>query len=410
MCGRKDLLACFALIGCADPEAVPAESCGSAPAADAVVRAADDPRPELRALFHEQPFGSCLLRVSDHVAHAHAEVVHSGPRQQAFNADGSLVLLRSRQVMSSGDSSIFTEVPAAETAWVWHPQNPMWLYALRGTALLRFDLASGAEQLVREFAEYRSLVTSFGLPEPARPEAEMALVGMTATGGCQVLSVAAETGSTKAIVNCQEDSVGRGRVPRWAALTPNADAMVVDWGESGSDRYRGVELFDEGGGFKRQLASNVAAADVALDGDDTAWLVYTRYGEQSGIDAVSLDRASEAVQLLALQAHQNATISCRALGTSSCVVSTHGTDPSGPHPLDEEVFRLALSSRSAAPEVDRLAHHRSRPEFVSSTAANCTVAEQAVLPRASQSRDGRQVLFGSNWGQHCYGELYWVSR
>jgi len=399
-------------MACGGPAVIEPAACGESPAFDTVTIPDGAARPELREERRETAFGSCLVRVSDHLAHAHSEVVHTGARHQAWNASASLVLLRSRQVMRSEDSSILRELPAASTPWVWHPSEANQLFALRGSTLVRYDLATDVEAPVLGFPQFGSLVTSFGLAEPAQTGAELAVVGMTESGGCEVLAVSPEQASAQSIVRCPEDALGRGRVPRYASITPKADGCVVEWGVAGHGRFEGIELYDLQGRFLSQLSATADAADVALDEASDQWLVYASYdrGLPGIFGAKLVLGVPAAVRLIEIEQHQSTRISCRALGTSSCIVSTHGSDPAGPHALDDEVFRVSLESRAEAPEVDRLAHHRSRPDFVSTGVMGCAVAEQAVLPEASPSRDGSRVVFGSSWGDHCYGELYWVNR
>jgi len=111
--------------------------------------------------------------------------------------------------------------------------------------------------------------------------------------------------------------------------------------------------------------------------------------------------------LLAFGRFQPVVVSCKASHSDWCVVSTGDAEDGAV--LANEVLLVSLTSSEAAPELRRVAHHRSRPAFVTEQSREaCPIAPDAVRAEASSNDDGSRVFFSSNWGEHCFGELYLV--
>jgi hypothetical protein len=172
-------------------------------------------------------------------------------------------------------------------------------------------------------------------------------------------------------------------------LTPDGN-VLVSWNAPGTGRYQGVELYDREMRFLRQVTRANGHMDVtrAPNGDEV--LVWLNASDpqplcENGVVEVRLADASQRC-LLQLDWRLAAHVSCPD-GDGSCVIGTDLAEDPKPDetwPLYAgELLRLPLDG--APPQ--RLAHHRSR---------KCN--EYNYTPRATVSRDGRRLLFSSNFG------------
>jgi hypothetical protein len=177
----------------------------------------------------------------------------------------------------------------------------------------------------------------------------------------------------------------------WDALylTPDGN-VLVSWLERGRGRYRGVELYDREMRFRRQVTRANGHMDVTRAPDGHEVLVWLNAADpeplcENGVIEVRLADAAQRC-LLQLDWRLAAHVSCPD-EDGACVVGTDFPDdaePGAAWPLYAgELLRLPLDG--APPE--RIAHHRSRP-----------FNDYNYTPRASISRDGRRLLFSSNFG------------
>ncbi len=402
----------LALAGCGrvDEGAATTAHCGSPVASpDAMIPEVVRPRPA-RGFLHEDPaLGGCLSRVSDHEALGD-EAAQAAPGRQAFDPSGTRVLLASGAVLDTERFAPVAELPHAPG--VWAPDAPGTAYFVDASSLVAFDVDSGSQHEVASFPEYSKLDTSAGLRNPSAHGRSIALVGARAADGVYEIFVWDFAKREKsAVVVGPVDAVLRATAPRWAAVSPSGRWVVVGWPDAGSAYEHGVEVYAADMSFHAHRSDSTLAADLAMDDDGVEWLVDVRSGG-SGLSLVksALDDG-RTTSLLALDWFENARIACRAVHTDACAVSTQGDLGGSWHPFQDEIFTVALGSRADAPVVERLLHHESAPEFVAAQPEeSCGLSPEAVLPNPVLARDGRQVLFTSNWNAHCFGELYLAVR
>jgi hypothetical protein len=120
------------------------------------------PEPEPRMPFRDPEFGTCIVRVTDRSK----DILNPGDpssglkneyaRVQSFNADGSLVLIRSIEafwyVYAVHSFVPLGEIPAVDEPR-WDAEDPNLLYYTDGTTLMSYDLRAGRTEMIRDFAD-----------------------------------------------------------------------------------------------------------------------------------------------------------------------------------------------------------------------------------------------------------------
>lgn len=393
-------------------------SCGPGIRDASAVVQGNMPRPAFGQQVHSAGYGVCLTRLTDHVAHANAQAVHVGAGHQAFNADETLLMLRDGHVVRADDGAAVARLPQADGVWLWSSVTPQVAHAVRGHQLLAYDLVRAEARTLRDFAgSYARLLAETALGEPSTEGAQLMLGAQLdqAAGAAKVmLRVSLADGQVLSATPVEPDEVGRFLSPRWLQVLPDGRGFLAGWPRANAgQRFAGVELFDEAGRFVRQVDAQDSGGAVARDATGAQWFVHVLSDAASGHRLVKtpLTTASGALSfaapqpLLWLNLAHSAQVSCLSWGHDHCVMAINAEDESVP--LDGEIVRVSLASRPEAPVVERLVKHHSAPEgvFVHSL-ERCPLAPAVVLPHPTLDRSGGRVLFASNWGEHCFAELY----
>lgn len=177
--------------------------------------------------------------------------------------------------------------------------------------------------------------------------------------------------------------------PDWTAPSPLGRYLVVQWRRDGTARCSGLETFDiRTGAFTGRVYDGHQHSDLGVLPDGTEFLMVFEFFHPSGNLSIGLRRlpgtatVSQPEYLLVLPwAAGGDHISCRG-PRGLCVVSGSGQTDGVWYPFEDEIYILRTDG-----SVSRLAHHRS---------TRCGYWSQ---PRASVSRDGRYVIFASDWGR-----------
>ena len=374
-------------------------------------------RPLLGVQHNEPAFGPCVQRVSDHQGHNEVMAVHVGARAQAFNADGSAVLLRKGQVLRLSDRKLVGQMPAADTGWVWSNDVATLAFAMKGNQIVSFDFQSNVQTAVQTFARYERLLSESGLWLPSS-EGTWALGGQLSPHNGQAPAKELFLWNPKNVssfsaLQVAADSVGHVPSPRWLQTRPDGQGFVVAWASTGLNKaFAGIELYDQQGVRVRQLRPAFEICDLALDEKRSAWIVCAQPPAQDestlAVTKHSLaDTFAPPQILLRVSVEHNVELSCVARGTSTCALSAVGATQN--MPLSGEIAVFSLNSRAESPQLWRLAHHNSSTAAITThTEQVCPLEASSVLPHATLDRRGKRVLFGSNWVSNCFAELYLI--
>lgn len=347
--------------------------------------------PAQGATYTDPVFGTAIRRLSDALGSPNnadggnlTYVMDEYSTMSAFNRDRSLFLLQHDSYFGlyDGQGSYMGDLP-----WAIHASSePRWsreqtyvLYFVNGNQLKRYDAQTGGISVVRTFSEY-GRITGNGESDIAFDGDRVVLAG----DGRYVFVYDIESGTKGPAL----DTAGRGFDSLY--LTP-AGNVTITWYQAGTSRYTGIELFDRNMVFQRQLTRAGGHMDVTRDTDGSEVLVWASSADPAPLcdNGVVKVRLSDARQtcLTELDWSLGIHVSCPD-ADGACIVSTYAPadpSPSGNWPAyTNEVFQVNLDGS----EVRRLAHHRSRP-----------YNGYNYMARATVSRDGRRVVYSSNFGR-----------
>ena len=380
----------------------------------------DLPEPSPRVPFRDSVFGSCLVRVTDRTADLAPDDPSAGlkneySRVQSFNADGSLILVRSIEANWYLYDAVTLQPLGQLPLGVeprWDAVNPDLLYYSEETRLMSYSVGSREQNLVRDFAmdfPGQSLAAVWMRYEGS-PSLDSRYWGFMAqdqdwlTAALLVYDrvadrvIATRDMRTMSAIEREIDSV---------TISPRGDYYLAyhdnycEPGQLGDDAHPcGLMVYDRYLANGRSLLRVVGHSDLALDAQGREVLVY----QDIDTDHISvLDLASGTVTPLWPIDFSHTPIGLHFSGNASrgdhlgwALVSTY----SGGHPtdytwMDDQIFAVELKPGG---RVVRLAHTHS---LVDEDQEHDYWAE----PHASVNPDFTRIVFTSNWGRSGTGEV-----
>ena len=358
--------------------------------------------------FEDPAFGTSLRRVSATTVGGGFETqVYS--QLQAFSSDNAYLLLDGSNgivVRRLDDLGLVEGLDTSEwNAARWHPTE--------GHVVAHFD--TNADTVVRvQFTDLDALVTTTKFTFPGQYQyirispswEEMSedgrwLAGMlTRDDGVSVIfAVDVENsvlGAELAIPDfyasaCEPDPTYGEVEPDWVGVSPLGRYLVVQWARDGTIRCSGLETFDlVTGNFVGRVYDGHQHGDLGIDSDGvteffmTVELFSPADNNRPAIAIRELPGTATVSQPVYLQVMDWADvfhISCRG-PNGVCLVSWGRLGEANDFPLEDELFLQYTDG-----PLRRLVHPRS---------SKCGYW---VQPRATISRDGRYVVFASDWGQ-----------
>jgi hypothetical protein len=342
--------------------------------------------------YSDPVFGTSIKRLTDAVATPNSTgdanfltwAMNEYSTVVAFNSDNTRFLLQHDSYFGlyDGSGNFLRDLPfeihaSAQPRWSRSSTNV--LYFLNGNRVKSYNVSTDATSTVHTFSEYGSI--------SGHGESDISFAGnkLVLAGDSTAVFVYDIDKNQKSAVF---STAGKGT---WDGihLTPDGNVLLA-WHASGTGRYRGVEMFSGNMAFLRQISPVIGHMDVTRDTTGAEVLVMANANDltpicDNGVVKVRLADAHETC-LLSLDWSQALHVSCPD-GNGSCIVSTYS--PGDPNPnqswpaYTDEILRVPLDAST----VRRLAHHRSRP-----------MNDYNWNPRASVSRDGKRVLWASNFG------------
>jgi len=375
--------------------------------------------PAARAPFRDPVFGTCLVRVTDRTTDLSPDDASAGlkneySRVQSFNADGSRILVLGLEatwyLYDAHTLQPLGQLPfGGPVAPRWDASNPDLLYFSEGTSLMAYNVQTGEQTLVHDFAADftgQSLAAVWTRYEGS-PSLDGRYWGLMAED--QDWLTAAFL-----IYDQQTDQVIATRDMHSASeLDREIDSVTIsplgnyflaffddycEPGQLGSDADPcGLMVYDRDLKNGRGLLRIAGHSDLALDAEGREVMVY----QDIDTDNISmLDLATGAVTpLWPIDFSHTSTglhFSGRAFRQPGwALVSTHDGDPAAYTWMDDQVFAMELKPGG---RVVRLAHTHS---LVDESQEHDYWAE----PHASASPDFTRVLFTTNWGRSGTAEV-----
>ncbi len=363
--------------------------------------------------FNDPVFDVTLNRVSDANASGGYET-HIYNQLQAFSSDNAYLLITGSEGYVVRRMSDFSQVAGLDASgWNaprWHPGQPH--------VIVHFD--SNADTVLRlQFTGVDTLTTTDVYIFPSRYQYirgsqsfdEISDEGRWLAGlaTCDdrvavVFSLDIQNGVLGAELpipdfyagDCQPDPTWGEVEPDWIGVSKLGAYLVVQWKRDGEARCSGLESFDiRTGDFIGRVTDHHNHGDLGVDSDGVTEFFMTHETsspQDNNRPAISMRllpggaTSSPPVYLQAIDWADEDHISCQG-PNGVCLVSWGSLGESYDTPFENELF---LQYTDGA--VMRLAHHRS---------SKCGYW---VQPRASISRDGRYVVFASDWAEETGAE------
>lgn len=396
------LAACDGELGGAAPEPT-APRC-STPLTDVTVpmSVAALGRPSLR-VSQRDGLGGCVERRTDGVQVGAATL--PSPGVQPLDAGETALLTADARVLDASTGAVLLRLDQA-ASWRWDPLAARTLWGVTERALLRRAL-DGEPQTVLTADGLRRFLPLESGRDLAFDGSSLAILGEREDGGYELWWVRVD-GTVLSRVRTPTDSVGRGLRPSWVAVSGSGAQLVVQWPVDGAAPFHGVESFDESGVSTGLVSTGHGAGDLALGADGTDYYVVhdrtalVRWGVPAGYSRWLTGEEGARVELASLGVAHSTQLSCRSARAGWCATLSFAPAGSeGSEPLANELFLVSLDSRTAAPRLERLLHHRS------DELRRCADGE---APRAASSPGGDAVWLSTNWGSGCGSDLYRIAR
>ena len=373
----------------------------------------DMPEPEARVPFRDPVFGTCVVRVTDRASDLSPDDTSAGlkneySRVQSFNADGSRILVlgiaATWYLYDAHTLQPLGQLPfGGPVDPRWDANNPDLLYYSEDTRLMAYNVGSGEQRLVHDFAADfpgQSLAAVWTKYEGS-PSADGRYWGFMAEDQDWVTVAFL-------VYDLQQDEVVTKRDVRGvpgvdaidnAYISPLGNYFIADFsdyycepGQLGTDeRPCGYMVYDRDLNNGRGLLRISGHMDLALDAQGREVAVF----QDIDTDNISmLDLASgDVTPLWPIDfSHESIGlhVSGRAFGRPGwALVSTHDGNPASSTWMDDQVFAMELKPGG---RIVRLAHTHS---VVDESQEHDYWAE----PHASVNQDFTRVLFTTNWGR-----------
>lgn len=373
-----------------------------------VIQAPDLAEPAPRQPFLDPVFGSCVVRVTDREHDLLGDDTSQGlkneySRVQSFNADGSLLVVRSIEaywyLYDARSLQRLGELPVSSEPR-WDASDPHLLYHIDETRLMAYHLEAGRQEIVHDFAvdfPAETLSAAWTRYEGS-PSIDSRYWG---------LMVQDEDWETIALVVYDRQAdllVGKRLLPDSPAIdsvtiSPLGNYLLVyhddycEHGQLGTLAHPcGLMVYNRELTEARGLLRIVGHSDTALDAGGQEVLVY----QDIDTDQIAmLDLDSGEVTPLAGIDFSHSAIGLHFSGRAWqkpgwALVSTYnGSHPQSRTWMDDVVFAIELKPD---PRIIRLAHTRSRYNEEMEK-------DYWAEPHASVSPDFSRVVFTSNWGR-----------
>jgi hypothetical protein len=357
-------------------------------------------------------FGTSVTRLTDSVNSGNLGIVPQYSKRQAWNANDSLIMLL------NGDDGYFSLYDGTTGAFLrplddpaiggedvfWHPlQKNIIIYAA-DSILCSYDLATSEVTELHVFEGY-TWINTRGEGNLSNDGHYYAFVGQDynyATGEVIFQDIIVYDLFQDQVVSTMPVSQepGSGAID-WMSVSSLGNYVVVDYSDSETGRYHGVEVYDRNMGFLWQAPLGAGHSDTGMDEDGGEVLVKDVYDDETNVIHIRKFRLSdgEMTNLLDLSPLFDLHISLRNVNRPGwCFVSTFDyvgrlTDDSLSWlPFEDEVFALRTDGNG---DVERIAHHHSRR--FSPITPDPDNSVYWAEPHATVNKAGTKVLWGSNW-------------
>ena len=368
-------------------------------------------KPDKGIKYNDLVYGTCITRLSDHVADGKTYIRNDYARRDSFNADSSKFLTYT----GGGDWAVYDRGTLAEWGALplagdaepqWHPTNPYLLYYLPnngGLVINQIELATGSISVAVDFAQLAggtSILDTFPTAGRVwtRSEGSSSADGrywafQVETSGFDPLGLITYDIQTNTIVGVY-NFADHGNVsrPNNISMSPSGQYAVCGWGSSSGctspnagtyDSPCGVMVFDQTLSAGYSISQRAEHMDIGLDaaGDDV--LVISNYAS-GWLESINLT-TKVITQLFSLYEQGGKTsmhISCKNYDRQGwALISTYASTVTDGW-FNDKIMLVELTDN---PRILNLAHTQN----ITTTYFNEV--------HGAINRAGDKAVFNSNW-------------
>jgi hypothetical protein len=363
-------------------------------------------RPAKGVPFAEPAYGSCVVRVTEHDREPPKGFARSEyARRQAFNADGSQLLINSMDghwhLYDTATLRYGKQLPAlaGDAEPQWHRDDPRLLYFVprNGLGMKLFEL-DVVKDRVRTVAEFQSALRKVWPSASAAwtrsegsPSADLRYWAFQVDDSdWQGLGLFTWDMATNSVISTYDFARNRKERPDHVSMSPSGEYVVASWDNGPVQFTRDLQPL-------RVLSSKGEHSDIArdLNGDDI--FISVDYDSDSGPVFMFNLRTGRRTDLF--QSYESGTATAFHFSGKAyrrpgwVLVSTYADYTTrtaallgrgGRKWLHRKVFAVQLAAK---PRILNLAHHHSVP------------AKYFSEPQASVNFDFTRIVFNSNWDQ-----------
>lgn len=353
------------------------------------------PRPAKGEVHSDPVYGNCVVRVTDHAKEPPQHFArHDYSRRQAFNADGSRLLIASQD----GSWHLYDartmawqqrlDDPAGDAEIHWHPTDPDLLHFQPsngvGMVLYALDVRNGKRRTVADFGERLKAIWPSANAAWTKAEGEPSADGrywcfMVDDPEWKSLGLFTWDMQTDTILATRPT---HGDRPDHVSMSPSGSHCVVSSDTEGVGTRAWTRDFRQ----SVQLHHKSEHSDLAIDAQGQDVYVSIDY-QSSGGDVFMVDVASGKRTSLFSTYLDNSTTAMHFSGRAFkrpgwVLMSTYAADGKREW-LHEKIMAVSLEAR---PKVKGLAYH------------HVSFNGYWTEPQATVNPDFTRVLFNSNWG------------
>lgn len=353
------------------------------------------PRPSKGDVHSDPVYGNCVMRVTDHAKEPPVGFArHDYSRRQAFNADGSRVLIAAHDGawhLYDAKTMAWQEQlddPAGDAEIHWHPTNPDLLYFQPtngvGMVLYSLDVSSGRRRTVAEFGDRLKAIWPTANTAWTKAEGAPSADGrywcfMVDDPEWKSLGVFTWDMQTDTILGTRPT---HGDRPDHVSMSPSGSHCVV----SSDTKGVGTKAWTRDFRHAVPLHHKSEHSDLAIDARGRDVYVSIDY-QSSGGDIFMVDVDSGKRTTLFSTYLDNSTTAVHFSGRAFkrpgwVLMSTYAADGKREW-LHEKIMAVSLEPR---PQVKGLAYHHG------------SFNGYWTEPQATVNPDFTRVLFNSNWG------------
>lgn len=369
--------------------------------------------PQMQVWFADPVFDTRLIKITDNKIMNIAGIKPSGifpqySKRQGWNCNGDYLLL----CTGNGETLLFNGVfyefikvldGVAGDDIFWDSVKPDILYYVIENVLFSYNVKTSEKKTIHVFKGYNFADTR-GEGNLSTDGRYYAIAGRTyndKNGEVKYKDILVYDFSKNLVIKSLPLPTDIENFD-WVSVSPSGKYVVIDYADTESQRFHGVEVYDINLNFIWQKPIGAGHSDIGFDEKGNEVLVMDVYDENINKTIIKKFNLADGrdENLLELSPLFDLHISCRNINQKGwCIISTFDYVERLTHSgndwlsFEDEIFALKLD---ASGDVKRIAHHHSRR--YSPKTPDSDQSMYWAEPHATVSPDGNRIIFGSNWG------------